>query len=149
MSLIEILVDTPACSLCQRKGTLEHILICRPKALGGRPISLAARPGAQDHRRYHLQCHHQLPEVKTLTANHQLRRSQEQHPRQHHGFSKLHAPGRRQSTWVGDSSPLIASPRPPSDLTSFWRKRQRRTLSCWSLPGGPYGGGFRAGEGEI
>lgn len=28
------LVDTPGCALCQRKGTLEHILSCCPKALG-------------------------------------------------------------------------------------------------------------------
>ncbi|XP_060744927.1 uncharacterized protein LOC132858560 [Tachysurus vachellii] len=28
------LVDTPGCVLCQRKGTLEHILSCCPRALG-------------------------------------------------------------------------------------------------------------------
>lgn len=28
------LVDTAACPLCQRKGTLEHIMSCCPKALG-------------------------------------------------------------------------------------------------------------------
>ena len=28
------LVDTPACPLCQGKGTLEHIMSCCPKALG-------------------------------------------------------------------------------------------------------------------
>ncbi len=28
------LVDSPACQLCQRSGTLEHILSCCPKALG-------------------------------------------------------------------------------------------------------------------
>ena len=28
------LVDTPACPLCQRKGTLEHVMSCCPKALG-------------------------------------------------------------------------------------------------------------------
>ena len=28
------LVDTPACFLCQRKRTLEHILSCHPKAPG-------------------------------------------------------------------------------------------------------------------
>lgn len=27
-------VETPACPLCQRRGTLEHILSCCPKALG-------------------------------------------------------------------------------------------------------------------
>lgn len=29
-------VETPACPLCQRRGTLEHILNCCPKALGER-----------------------------------------------------------------------------------------------------------------
>ncbi|KAI4871604.1 hypothetical protein NFI96_026152, partial [Prochilodus magdalenae] len=28
------LAETPACPLCQRRGSLEHILSCRPKALG-------------------------------------------------------------------------------------------------------------------
>ncbi|XP_073696141.1 uncharacterized protein [Garra rufa] len=28
------MVETPACPLCQRRGTLEHILSCCPKALG-------------------------------------------------------------------------------------------------------------------
>ncbi|XP_073720025.1 uncharacterized protein [Misgurnus anguillicaudatus] len=28
------LIDTPGCVLCQRKGTLEHILSCCPRALG-------------------------------------------------------------------------------------------------------------------
>lgn len=30
------LIDTPACLLCQKRGSLEHILSCCPKALGER-----------------------------------------------------------------------------------------------------------------
>lgn len=35
------LADTPACQLCQKRGTLEHILSSCPKALGGWVVPLA------------------------------------------------------------------------------------------------------------
>lgn len=35
------LVDSPACQLCRVRGSLEHVLSCCSKALGGWKVSLA------------------------------------------------------------------------------------------------------------
>ncbi len=62
------LKDTPACLLCQKRGSLEHILSCCPKALG--------------EGRYRW-CHDQVLRVIAGTISTGISLSKQQQPAQH------------------------------------------------------------------